>query len=103
MTSEETRSQAFRASLRLPATVDLTTATALKQQLEQALAAGSGVTLDGGDVVRVTSPGLQVLASAALSFRRAGGPGMIFDTMSDALSDTIEALALTSLFDRRGV
>jgi anti-anti-sigma regulatory factor len=99
--TDETSS--FKTSLKLPPIVDLTTAASLKVQLEQALAAGSGVAIDGGAVARVTSPGLQVLASAALSFRRNGGSGMVFDTMSDALAGAIDTLALTSLFDRRGV
>ena len=99
--TDETAHRRAEATLTLPPVLDLTGAASLKLQLEKALSAGADLVVDGGEVVRVTSPGLQVLASAAISFRRAGGRGMVFDTMSPALSDSIETLALNFVFDRR--
>ena len=56
----------------LPAVFDMDATAELKLVLEAALEAGVGVQIEAGDVQRVTTPGLQLLAVAARSFAERG-------------------------------
>ncbi|HWA89410.1 MAG TPA: STAS domain-containing protein [Rhizomicrobium sp.] len=80
--------------LKLPSILDLTVASALKLDLQTALARGEGLTVDGEEVRRVTSPCLQVLAAAARAFAQTGGAGLRIRNASEALRETVAGLAL---------
>jgi anti-anti-sigma regulatory factor len=91
-----------RRLLTLPASLDLTAASWLKQNLEKALAEGTGLDIDAGSVQRVTSPCLQVLAAAVKSFQQVGGPAMRFSAVSPAMSEIASVLALEEALSLRG-
>lgn len=78
----------------LPAVADLVEAGPLKARLEQALAAGSGITIDASAVQRISSPCLQVLVAGASSFAKAGGPSLVIGTPSEAFRETVSVLGL---------
>jgi len=78
----------------LPAVVDLLQAGALKAKLEQGLASGTGMTIDGSAVQRISSPCLQVLVAGAAAFAKAGGPSMTIANPSAALLETVTLLGL---------
>jgi len=82
--------------LTLPAVLDLTSAASLKAELLAALARGDGLEIDGSEVQRITTPCLQVLASAARAFAQAGGPPLKFSKKSPALLEVASVLALGS-------
>lgn len=86
----------------LPAILDLTEAAALKSGILAALPLGGGLEVDASQVQRVTSPCLQILASAARDFARAGGPPLRLINMSPAFSGAVIALALSPVFHETG-
>jgi anti-anti-sigma regulatory factor len=79
-------SQARRsaAPLTLPATCTLREAGELQQQLLKARPGVQGITLDGGDVRRIDTAGLQLLAALALREAEAGRP-LQWQNISDDL------------------
>jgi len=78
----------------LPAVADLVEAGPLKARLEQALAAGSGLTVDASAVQRISSPCLQVLVAGVSSFAKAGGPSLVIGEPSEAFRETVSVLGL---------
>ncbi|MBS0471270.1 MAG: STAS domain-containing protein [Proteobacteria bacterium] len=86
----------------LPAVLDLTQAAALKQELQAALAAAEGLTLDAAGVARVTSPCLQVLCAGIRAFAETGGPPLRIRNASDAFTSAVAALALEPLLQEEG-
>jgi chemotaxis protein CheX len=78
----------------LPAVADLVEAGPLKARLEQALVAGTGLTVDASAVQRISSPCLQVLVAGVRSFARAGGPSLAIGTPSEAFCETARVLGL---------
>jgi anti-anti-sigma regulatory factor len=78
----------------LPAVVDLPHAGVLKAQLERGLASGSGITIDGSAVQRISSPCLQVLVAGMTAFTKAGGPPMTIVKPSAAFLETVSVLGL---------
>ena len=78
----------------LPAVVDLLQAGALKAQLEQGLASGIGMTIDGSAVQRISSPCLQILVAGAAAFAKAGGPSLTVANPSAAFLETVSTLGL---------
>lgn len=89
--------------LALPAVLDLTVGAELKRNLESALVKGCGVDLDAGNVQRVSSPCLQVLAAAVASFREAGGPMLRFGNVSAEFRETASTLGLDEVLGIRGL
>ena len=83
----------------LPAALDLTAAPALKTQLQAALAAGDGLTLDASLVSRATSPCLQVVAAGKRAFTSSGGPGLVVANPSEAFFEVVTGLDLAGLFE----
>ena len=81
-------------SVPLPAVVDLPQASVLKAQLEQALASGRGLAIDGSAVQRISSPCLQVLVAGTNAFAKAGGPHMAIVNPSAAFLETVSTLGL---------
>jgi anti-anti-sigma regulatory factor len=81
-------------SITLPAVADLTEAGALKQRLEQALASGTGLTVDASAVQRISSPCLQVLVAGVTSFTKAGGEALTISNPSEAVRETASVLGL---------
>ncbi|MBU6472529.1 MAG: STAS domain-containing protein, partial [Alphaproteobacteria bacterium] len=61
-------------SIAIPAILDAGAAVALLETLNEAFGAAEGVSIEAGEVQRVTTPGLQVLAVAARSFAARGLP-----------------------------
>ncbi|MGO8713522.1 MAG: STAS domain-containing protein [Rhizomicrobium sp.] len=89
--------------LALPAVLDLTTGSELKRQLESALVKGCGLDIDAGQVQRVASPCLQILAAAAKSFVEAGGPALRFGAVSPEFRETVSTLGLDEIFAIKGL
>ena len=75
--------------LKLPTQLDLTMVDGLKREL---LTAVPGETLEAGEVSRVTSPGLQVLAAARLR-----DPALTISNPSPALREAAAMLALNDV------
>lgn len=86
-------------SVAMPAVADMTEAGALKQILEQALASGTGLTVDASPVQRVSSPYLQVLAAGVASFAKAGGAALVIENPSEAFLETASVLGLTNALE----
>ncbi len=86
----------------LPPIVDLAYAAQLKAILIEALELGQGVDIDAGDVQRVTTPCLQILVAAAVSFANAQNPPLIFSKVSGAFFDTAATLAVGSVLGLKG-
>ncbi len=84
--------------LALPAVLDLTTGAELKRELESALVKGCGLHIDAGQVQRVTSPCLQILAAAVKGFVEAGGPTLRFGAVSPEFWETVSTLGLDEMF-----
>jgi chemotaxis protein CheX len=82
--------------LKLPAVADLTFATALKQQCEQALSSGTGLTVDASETQRIGTPCLQVLVTAAKCFEKAGGATLVIANPSGAFAETAATLGLSA-------
>jgi len=82
--------------LQLPAVADLTFAATLKDMSERALSAGTGLVVDASGVQRISSPCLQILASAATAFTKAGGPVLVFSDPSTDFLETVSMLGLDS-------
>jgi len=80
----------------LPAVADLTEAAPLKSRLEQALASGSGLTVDASAVQRISSPCLQILVAGAVSFTKEGGAPLMIADPSEAFCETASVLGLTN-------
>ncbi len=78
----------------LPAVADLVEAGPLKARLEQALAAGAGITVEASAVQRISSPCLQVLVAGVNSFAKAGGPSLVIADPSEAFCETVSVLGL---------
>ena len=83
-----------KGGVSLPAVVDLPHASVLKAQLEQALASGRGIAIDGSAVQRISSPCLQVLVAGMNTFAKAGGPHMAIVNPSAAFLETVSTLGL---------
>jgi len=77
----------------LPPLMDLAATAELKATLEAALAAGSAVQIDAGDVQRIATPALQMLAAAATSFGKRG-TGFAFGACAPALTEAVNTLGL---------
>ncbi len=60
------------AHLRLPTVVDTAVAQSLKSEMLLPFYAGEGLSVDASEVERISTPGLQLLWSAAASFRASG-------------------------------
>jgi len=72
MTDAETQDSLRCVSI--PAILDAGAAATLLQTLNEALGSAEGVRIDAGNIQRVTTSGLQVLAAAAKSFSEKGLP-----------------------------
>jgi anti-anti-sigma regulatory factor len=83
----------------LPAVADLTEAGPLKQRLEQALASGSGLTVDASAVQRISSPCLQVLVAGMAAFAKAGGASLSISNPSEAFRETASVLGLMNALE----
>ena len=81
------------APIALDADLRLSQAPALRERLLKALAAGSPVTLDGGEVAQVDTAALQVLCAFT---RDAGGQGLsvAWGGVSEVLRDGAAMLGL---------
>lgn len=88
--------------LKLPEVADLTFVQTLKQRCEQALQAGAGLTIDAGVTQRISTPCLQVLVSASLSFEKAGSAAFTVTNASGAFADTAATLGLSQFFKLAG-
>ena len=77
----------------LPAILDVSAAAALLQTLNDILGTGEGVSIEAGEVQRVTTPGLQVLAAAAKSFSEKGLP-FGYGNRASPLTDAAQTLGL---------
>ena len=86
--------------LLLPPIVDLAYASQLKAVLVEALDLGKGLVVDAGEVQRISTPCLQVLAAAAKSFALAGEASLalVISEASEAFSDAVTTLAISSEF-----
>lgn len=82
------------SKLVLPAVLDLTGAAELKHTIASALERGCGVDIDASEVRRITTPCFQVLAAAAGSYAKAGGPAMRFVALSLEFREIASTLAL---------
>lgn len=87
----------------LPPVLDLTSAAALKQELEDALGKGCGIFIDASAVQRATSPCLQILVAAAKSFGEANGAPMRFVATSAEFRDIVSILGIESVFGFKGL
>jgi chemotaxis protein CheX len=83
----------------LPAVADLTEAGPLKQRLEQALATGTGLTVDASAVQRISSPCLQVLVAGVTAFAKAGGAALTIMNPSEAFRETVLVLGLMNALE----
>jgi chemotaxis protein CheX len=88
--------------LKLPEAAGLSFADTLKRSCEQALLAGTGLTIDAGETQRIGTPCVQVLVSAALSFEKIGGGAFAVANPSVAFTETVSALGLTQFFKPAG-
>lgn len=86
-------------SVTLPAVADLTEAGPLKQRLEQALASGTGLSVDASAVQRISSPCLQVLVAGVASFAKAGGAALAIIDPSEAFRETASVLGLMNALE----
>ena len=77
----------------LPPILDMPAAIELKAALEAALAGGSAVQIEAGDVQRVATPALQVLIAAATSFGERG-TSFAFGACAPAFTDAVSTLGL---------
>lgn len=82
------------SKLVLPAVLDLTGAAELKRAIADALEQGHGMDIDAGEVRRITTPCLQILAAAASGFAKAGRSAMRFVALSPEFRDIVSTLAL---------
>ena len=73
--------------------LDICTAADLRQELQQAVAAGSDLLLDLSRVANCDAAGLQVLVAASRSARSAG-TGFRIARMSEAVSKAVRMLGL---------
>jgi chemotaxis protein CheX len=71
--SDDLNDKNGKPALALPKVMDITMAGMLKASLLSVYADGTKIELDAGAVQRVTTPCLQVLASAAKSLHETGG------------------------------
>lgn len=101
MTEAEAEPKKNPRSVVIPAILDAVAAAALLQTLNEALGAAEGVHIDAGDVQRVTTPGLQVLAAAARSFSE---KGLAFGYANPAppLAEAAETLGLSRALGLEG-
>lgn len=83
----------------LPAVADLTEAGPLKQRLEQALGAGTGLIVDASTVQRISSPCLQVLVAGMAAFAKAGGASLSIRNPSEAFRETATVLGLMNALE----
>lgn len=79
----------------LPPVIDRTTAGALVAQMDQALAAGDELIVEGRDVGRVGQAGLQLLLSAQLSAQARGVPFTVHASPAMAAAADVSGLAST--------
>jgi anti-anti-sigma regulatory factor len=86
-------------SVVLPAVADLTEAGPLKLCFEQALASGSGLTVDASAVQRISSPCLQVLIAGVIAFAKAGGTALVIENPSDEFRETVSVLGLMNALE----
>ena len=82
----------------LPATLDTSAATALRDTLSASIDRGEPLHLDGNEVARIGQACLQVLASARLT-AIARGVGFRLDNPSDALARMITLARLDAVRD----
>lgn len=85
---------AFSNVSTLPEVVDITYAQQLKEQLQQALAAES-ITIDTGEVKRLTTPSLQVLL-AFHNLCKQQNKKIIFANSTQALRDNLRLLGVSN-------
>ena len=83
----------------LPAILDLPAAAPLLKECQVALAKGEGLVVDATQVGKVTTPCLQVLASAKRAFALTGGPAMQFAAVSPAFAEAARGLKLDGLLE----
>ncbi len=81
------------AAMCLPAMLDLTAADGLHAQIVDRIGRDGALLLDGRDVVRVSTPCLQVLLAAGLRARAAGQP-FALQAASAVLHDAVRDLGL---------
>lgn len=86
-------------AISLPPVLDIAAAAELKRELLEVLASGNSVNVDAGAVQRVTTPCLQVLASAARSIAQAGGGRMRLHSMKADLAENIRMLGLAEILN----
>jgi ABC-type transporter Mla MlaB component len=89
------------ASLDLGSDLGIETAAELKEKLQPALASAGPVVMSGGDVKRVHTAGLQLLAAFARSRQQAGHETRI-DPCSDTLRDAAQLLGVAALLGLPG-
>ena len=83
------------ASIALPEVLDLSTAASLKTALAAALEDRRPITLDAGQVSRLSTPCLQVLIAAERAMKAADVPFTLVNP-SDAFVDTFNDLGVFS-------
>ena len=83
----------------LSAVADLSQAGPLKTRLEEALASGTGVTVDASAVQRISSPCLQVLVAGVTTFAKAGGAALVIKEPSEAFRETASVLGLLNALE----
>ena len=86
-------------SIALLAVADLTQAGPLKARLEQALATGTGMTVDASAVQRISSPCLQVLVAGVRTFAKAGGAALVIANPSEEFRETASVLGLLNALE----
>ena len=79
--------------IKLPSQLDMGALPGLKEELLGALAATSGVTVEGADVERVGTPALQLLLAAARDVLQ-GGRAFTLHAPSEALMLAFDDLGL---------
>ena len=83
------------ARIALPGVLDFSTAESLKAVLQEALDAGKPLTLDAGEVARLSAPCMQVLITAERAMKSAEVPFTLANP-SDAFVDTFNDLGVFS-------